>query len=76
MDIELRNYFQKRGFEIVKDVGSAPVDLPLRIIWGGAGTLMTADCSKVHKLSTYLWEVACEKWIVFLGFVCVITTSH
>ena len=58
---KLRSYFQKRGFETVRDVGSAPVDLPLRVIWGGAGTLMTADCFKVHNLSARLWEIACER---------------
>ena len=41
---KLVRYFKIIGFKIVKEVGSSPVDLLLRLIWGGAGTLMKGDC--------------------------------
>jgi len=54
----LKKYFQKRGFQTVKEVGSAPMDLPLRIVWGGAGSLMTAECQEVFEYSRRLWELS------------------
>ena len=36
---KLVRYFKLIGFKIVKEVGSSPVDLLLRLVWGGAGTL-------------------------------------
>ena len=36
-------------FKIVKEVGSSPVDLLLRLVWGGAGTLMNGDCISILK---------------------------
>ena len=56
---KLVRYFRKMGFYIVKQVGSSPNDLPLRLIWGGAGTLMRGECefilskikAKFEKLS-------------------------
>ena len=44
---KLVRYFRLIGFDIVKEVGSSPSDLLLRLIWGGAGTLMKGDCSKI-----------------------------
>ena len=44
---KLVRYFKIIGFKVVKEVGSSPVDLFLRLIWGGAGTLMKGDCSYV-----------------------------
>ena len=44
---KLVRYFNIIGFKVVKEVGSSPVDLFLRLIWGGAGTLMKGDCSHV-----------------------------
>ena len=41
---KLVRYFKLVGFKVVKEVGSSPLDLFLRLIWGGAGTLMTGDC--------------------------------
>ena len=41
---KLVRYFKIIGFEIVKEVGSSPVDLFLRLVWGGAGTLMKGEC--------------------------------
>ena len=44
---KLVRYFKIIGFEVVKEVGSSPIDLFLRLIWGGAGTLMRGDCSYI-----------------------------
>ena len=44
---KLVRYFKIIGFEVVKEVGSSPIDLFLRLIWGGAGTLMKGDCCHV-----------------------------
>jgi len=33
----------------VKEVGSSPVDLLLRLVWGGAGTLMNGECISILK---------------------------
>ena len=41
---KLVRYFTIIGFKVVKEVGSSPIDLFLRLIWGGAGTLMKGDC--------------------------------
>ena len=46
---KLVRYFQIIGFKIVKEVGSSPVDLFLRLVWGGAGTLMTGECFPILK---------------------------
>ena len=54
---KLIKYFQRRGFTLVKNVGSAPLDLPLRLVWGGSGSLMAADCSEVYQKSYHLWDV-------------------
>ena len=40
-------YFRLIGFKVIKEVGSSPSDLLLRLIWGGAGTLMKGDCKKI-----------------------------
>ena len=41
---KLVRYFKLNGFEIIKEVGSSPIDLFLRLVWGGAGTLMKGNC--------------------------------
>ena len=46
---KLVRYFKLIGFKIVKEVGSSPVDLLLRLVWGGAGTLMTGQCISILK---------------------------
>ena len=50
---KLVRYFKIIGFKIVKEVGSSPIDLFLRLVWGGAGTLMKGDClyilNKIEK---------------------------
>ena len=47
--IKLIRYFKIIGFKIVKEVGSSPLDLFLRLVWGGAGTLMKGECSQILK---------------------------
>ena len=56
---KLVRYFKLIGFKIVKEVGSSPVDLFLRLVWGGAGTLMTGEC--IHILKKL------EKKLSFIG---------
>ena len=50
---KLVRYFRIIGFKVVKEVGSGPIDLFLRLVWGGAGTLMKGDCfyilNKIEK---------------------------
>ena len=46
---KLVRYFKLIGFKIVKEVGSSPLDLLLRLVWGGAGTLMKGECSYILK---------------------------
>jgi len=46
---KLVRYFKLIGFRIVKEVGSSPADLLLRLVWGGAGTLMNGECISILK---------------------------
>ena len=46
---KLVRYFRLIGFKTVKEVGSSPVDLLLRLVWGGAGTLMNGECIHILK---------------------------
>lgn len=41
----LVRYFQRLGFEPTRELGAAALDLPLRLVWGGAGLLMRGDCA-------------------------------
>lgn len=41
----LVRYFERLGFEPQREVGAAAADLPLRLVWGGAGLLMRGDCA-------------------------------
>ena len=53
--LKLVRYFKIIGFKIVKEVGSSPIDIFLRLIWGGAGTLMKGDCFNIlNKLEKKL----------------------
>ena len=52
----LIRYFHRKGFRTTKEVGSSPLDLPFRMVWGGAGSLMTAKCKEVYKINRQLWE--------------------
>ncbi|MFM2158718.1 MAG: hypothetical protein RLZZ124_1192 [Cyanobacteriota bacterium] len=42
----LVRYFQRLGFVPVREVAAAAADLPLRLVWGGAGLLMRGDCAE------------------------------
>ena len=42
----LVRYFQRLGFEPLREVGGGPTDLPLRLVWGGAGLLMGGACAE------------------------------
>ena len=44
---KLVRYFRLIGFRVTKEVGSSPSDLLLRLVWGGAGTLMKGNCKKI-----------------------------
>tara|TARA_Y100000589_G_scaffold310072_1_gene328096 strand:+ start:499 stop:1008 length:510 start_codon:yes stop_codon:yes gene_type:complete len=46
---KLVRYFRMIGFTITREVGSNPSDLLLRLIWGGAGTLMSGECESILK---------------------------
>ncbi len=52
----LVRYFLRRGFQTVREVGTTSMDLPLRMVWGGSGTLMVAECSEVFERSFKLWK--------------------
>jgi hypothetical protein len=52
----LRRYFEQRGFNTVREVEAAVWDLPLRMIWGGAGALMTGNVETVLQRSTRGWD--------------------
>ncbi len=52
----LQRYFRRRGFNTVRTVGSSPLDLPLRLVWGGAGAFMVGDCEKVLEKSYRSWS--------------------
>ena len=57
----LIRYFQQKGFKIVREVGSSPLDLPFRMVWGGAGSLMVSNCLDVYNVSCHLWEKSQRK---------------
>ena len=52
----LVRYFRYKGFKTVREVGASPFDLPLRMVWGGAGTLMHAECEEVLLKSCQQWN--------------------
>tara|TARA_B100000965_G_scaffold225334_1_gene188605 strand:- start:199 stop:546 length:348 start_codon:yes stop_codon:yes gene_type:complete len=51
----LQRYFRRRGFNTVRTVGSSPIDLPLRLVWGGAGAFMVGNCEAVLERSYRSW---------------------
>ena len=57
----LVRYFEQRGFVKTRNVGSSLYDLPLRTIWGGAGSLMKADCENVGEISYRRWRKLLSK---------------
>ena len=52
----LQRYFRRRGFKTVRNVGSSLFDLPLRLVWGGAGAFMVGDCEEVLDRSYRSWS--------------------
>tara|TARA_Y100001968_G_scaffold55121_1_gene46340 strand:+ start:2992 stop:3492 length:501 start_codon:yes stop_codon:yes gene_type:complete len=55
---KLVRYFKLMGFKIVKELGSSPTDLFLRLVWGGAGTLMSGECLNIlNKLEKKLYLI-------------------
>jgi len=42
----LVRYFRQLGFEPTREVAAAALDLPLRLVWGGAGLLMRGDITE------------------------------
>ena len=52
----LQRYFRRRGFNTVRKVGSSPLDLPLRLVWGGAGAFMVGNCVTVLERSYRSWS--------------------
>ena len=52
----LQRYFRRRGFNTVRNVGSTPLDLPLRLVWGGAGAFMVGNCEEVLDRSYRCWS--------------------
>ena len=52
----LQRYFRRRGFNTVRKVGSSLLDLPLRIVWGGAGEFMVGNCETVMERSYRRWS--------------------
>ena len=52
----LQRYFRRRGFQTVRKVGSSPLDLHLRLVWGGAGAFMVGNCEKVFERSYQSWS--------------------
>ena len=54
--LTLVRYFVGRGFKEVKEIGSSPLDLPLRMIWGGSGLIMVGECSNVLSINQKHWD--------------------
>ena len=52
----LVRYFNRRGFITTKEVGASVLDLPLRMLWGGAGSLMVGNCYEVYQYSLQNWK--------------------
>ena len=52
----LVRYFRGRGFEPVREVQAALWDLPLRMVWGGAGQLMLGDCEQIQCRAVMRWH--------------------
>jgi hypothetical protein len=42
----LVRYFKQRGFAPQQQLGAGVLDLPKRLLWGGAGVLMVGDCQE------------------------------
>ena len=53
----LQRYFRRRGFNVVRKVGSSLLDLPLRLVWGGAGAFMVGKCENIFERSYRSWSL-------------------
>ncbi len=51
----LVRYFRRLGFRPVREVEAGPLDLALRMVWGGSGLLMHGDCQEGLRRS--------ERWL-------------
>jgi hypothetical protein len=51
----LVRYFRRLGFLPLRELGSGPLDLGPRVLWGGAGLLMQGDCAEGLRRS--------ERWL-------------
>ena len=52
----LVRYFRRLGFVPSRELGAALWDLPERLVWGGAGLVMQADCSVVLERAVALLD--------------------
>ena len=52
----LLRYFRRLGFDSIRPVEAALWDLPLRLVWGGAGMLMTGECTRIQAISQRRWR--------------------
>ena len=52
----LMRYFRRKKFNVVREVSSSLIDLPLRMVWGGAGSLMVGDCRETLDHSYRRWK--------------------
>lgn len=52
----LVRYFRRLGFVSSKELGAALWDLPERLVWGGAGLVMQADCQLVLERAVALLD--------------------
>ena len=43
---KLVRYFRRLGFTAHRELAASPIDLPLRLVWGGSGLLMRGDCAE------------------------------
>ena len=55
----LVRYFRQRGFQTQREVEAALWDLPLRMVWGGAGALMSGEVVTVLERSLRGWRSSC-----------------
>ena len=47
----LMRYFRALGFAPLRELAAGPADLAPRLLWGGSGLLMRADCAEVLRRS-------------------------
>ena len=47
----LVRYFRALGFAPLRELAAGPADLAPRLLWGGSGLLMRADCAEVLRRS-------------------------